>query len=115
MTILHKEQQPLSMEGVYSDHHCCVDCGFNTHPGAPPRELAEFLMDRDGTVPMTFTTDTEVYHVRNKVWKAAGMEPWWLSLHQLPGKADRAPIAAKRLRAGASTQLSRVTVYRSAT
>jgi hypothetical protein len=29
-------------------------------------------MKRDGTVRMTFTTDTEVYRVRNKVWKAGG-------------------------------------------
>jgi hypothetical protein len=76
MSALHLEKQPLSMKGVYSEHHCCIDCGFNTHPGAPPRELAEFLMNRDGTVPMTFTEDSEVYRVRNKVWKAAGMEPW---------------------------------------
>ena len=32
---------------LVSEHHNCVDCGFNTFPGAPPRELAEFLMNRD--------------------------------------------------------------------
>ena len=76
MTILHIEKQPLSMKGVYPESGLCIDCGYNTFPGAPPRELAEFLMKRDGDVPMAITVECEVYIVKNKVWKAAGMEPW---------------------------------------
>ena len=49
MTVLHKDE-PLSLKGLMSEHHNCVDCGYNTNPGAPPRELAEFLMNRDGEV-----------------------------------------------------------------
>jgi hypothetical protein len=75
MTILHNDE-PQSMKGVYPESHNCIDCGYNTAPGCPPRELAEFLMNRDGNVPMTYTRDSEVYIVRNAVWKAAGMEPW---------------------------------------
>jgi hypothetical protein len=75
MTILHKEKQPLDMTGVYSEHHNCIDCGYNTQPGASPRALAEFLINRDGQCPYTFTKDSEVYYVHNKVWRAAGMEP----------------------------------------
>jgi len=52
----------------------CIDCGYNTYPGAPPRALAEFLLERDGKIPMTLTADAEVYMVCDKVWKAAGME-----------------------------------------
>jgi hypothetical protein len=76
VTILHKDKQPLSMKGLYSEHHNCIDCGYNTHPGAPPRELAEFLLHRDGNVPMRLTENSEVYTVQDAVWKKAGMEPY---------------------------------------
>jgi hypothetical protein len=38
--------------------------------------LAEFFLNRDGDLPMTITNDSELYIVRDSVWKAAGMEPW---------------------------------------
>ena len=76
MTILHKDKQPISMKGLYSEHHACIDCGMNTFPGAPPRELAEFLMNRDGVFPITISDKCEVYYVRDSVWKKAGMEPY---------------------------------------
>jgi hypothetical protein len=76
MTILHKDEQPVSLKDLMSESHNCIDCGFNTHPGAPPRELAEFLMNRDGSFPTTFTGDCELYMVPDAVWKAAGMEPY---------------------------------------
>jgi hypothetical protein len=76
MTVLHNEKQPLSLKGLVSESPCCIDCGYNTNPGAPPRELEEFLMNHDGTCPITLTWDSEIYIVRNSVWKAAGMEPW---------------------------------------
>src|SRR5262249_40354418 len=76
MTILHKDKQPLDLKGLMSEHHNCIDCGYNTFPGSPPRELAEFLMNRDGSVPMTISDDSEVYIVRDAVWKKAGMEPY---------------------------------------
>src|SRR5437763_12200156 len=76
MTVLHKHAQPVSLNGLQSEHHNCIDCDYNTFPGAPPRELAEFLMNRDGEVPMTYTDECELYYVRDAVWKAAGMEPY---------------------------------------
>jgi hypothetical protein len=76
MTVLHNEEQPISLKGLQSEHHNCIDCGYNTFPGAPPRELAEFLMERDGAIPHTITEDSEIYIVKDKVWKAAGMEPY---------------------------------------
>jgi hypothetical protein len=76
MTILHNVEQPLSLKGYMSEHHACVDCGVNTHPGAPPRELAEFLMHRDGSVPMKLTQQSEVYCVRESVWQKTGLAPY---------------------------------------
>jgi hypothetical protein len=89
MTVLHKDE-PLSMKGVYPESHNCIDCGYNTHPGAPPRELAEFLMNRDGSIPMTVTKDSELYFVRNAVWKAA-MQPdgGWLCVECLERRIGR--------------------------
>jgi len=61
----------------------CVDCGVNTAPGVPTR--AEFdaafapttvLQLPQDAVDVTFTTGCEVYIVRDRVWKAAGMGPW---------------------------------------
>jgi len=75
MTILHKDE-PSDLEELWSESQCCIDCGYNTNPGAPPRQLAEFLMNRDGKVPMSLTADSEVYIVKTSVWKAAGMEPY---------------------------------------
>jgi hypothetical protein len=75
MTILHNDE-PLDLKGVYSEHRNCVDCGTNTQPGAPPRGLAEFLVNRDGKVPIRFTADSEVYMVQDAVWKKAGIEPY---------------------------------------
>lgn len=76
MTILHIKEPPLNLKGYQSEHHNCIDCGYNTHPGAPPRELAEFLMNRDGTYPMQYDEQCEVYIVKDAVWKEAGMEPY---------------------------------------
>lgn len=52
----------------------CIDCHVNTHPGAPPRDVAEELLNRDGVVPVSIGTDSEVYMVRNHVWRQAGMK-----------------------------------------
>jgi len=76
MTILHIKEQPLSLKGLVSESHCCVDCGFDTNPGAPPRELAEFLTHRDGEYALAITPDSELYVVKNSVWKLDGMKPY---------------------------------------
>jgi ribosomal protein L34E len=74
---------PQTAKGKMSEHHNCIDCGINTHPGASTREevdnmlRASFLRtepDRLGSIP--FGENTEVYIVRDAVWKAAGMEPY---------------------------------------
>jgi len=76
MTILHKDKQPLSLKGTWSESHCCVDCGYNTFPGAPPRELAEYLLDRDGNVPLHVTNECEIFFVKDSIWKKSGLAPY---------------------------------------
>jgi hypothetical protein len=76
MTVLHKDEPPLSLRGLHSESQCCIDCGYNTNPGTPPRELAEFLLNRGEQVPMTFTKESEVYIVKDAIWKQGGMEPY---------------------------------------
>ena len=65
MTVLHKDEQPRSLRRLMSEHHACIDCGYNTSPGVPPRGLAEFLMNRDGEIPTTYTDECEMYIVRD--------------------------------------------------
>jgi hypothetical protein len=72
MTVLHKDEH-ASLKGLMSESHQCVDCGFNTAPGWPPRELAEYLMSRDGGCSLTLTPDAEVYIVKDSVWEATGL------------------------------------------
>jgi hypothetical protein len=47
------------------DWHC-IDCGVNTHPGCSDQE------DQ-----VTFDDRTEVYAVKDAIWKKAGMTSWW--------------------------------------
>ena len=55
----------------------CVDCGANTHPGClsgPDLRLA-FKMGAKGDT-VTFDNNTEVYSVKDAIWKQAGMRAW---------------------------------------
>jgi hypothetical protein len=63
-----------SLDGEWSDY-ICIGCGFNTLPGCPPRELAELILRRDGKIQVPFSDASEVYIVRDSVWKQAGMKP----------------------------------------
>jgi hypothetical protein len=60
---------------VYPDSWCCVDCGVNTAPGCPNRAEAEQAFGSHGGVKLTIGFDSEVYTVRDVIWKKAGMEP----------------------------------------
>jgi hypothetical protein len=77
MTILHNDE-PIDFKGRTSDSWCCVDCGMNTAPGTPPRRLMAFLFQQagmDSEVKSCITWDSEVYTVRDSVWKKAGIAP----------------------------------------
>jgi hypothetical protein len=55
---------------------CCIDCGVNTHPGAPSRaEMEKAFAAGEVSLLATYGADSEVYAVRDAVWKAAGMAP----------------------------------------
>jgi len=54
----------------------CIDCGVNTAPGfldgPTVRREAALKSKAENSLGM----DAEVYSVRDKIWKKAGMEPW---------------------------------------
>src|SRR5258708_31071695 len=55
----------------------CVDCGVNTAPGCPsgPEIRIAFAMGAE-SVETTYGCDSEVYQVRDAIWKQAGMRAW---------------------------------------
>ena len=71
---------PVSLKGHVSETHCCIDCGFNTAPGFKTRAELEVafaaLADLEDGVEQSFTPDSELYIVRDRIWAEAEMEPW---------------------------------------
>jgi hypothetical protein len=67
---------PFGYAGNLWAVHLMVRTFFRLGNCAPPRELAEFLMARDGKYDVNLTDQSEVYTVRDSVWKAAGLEPY---------------------------------------
>jgi len=53
----------------------CVDCSFNTAPGFPNKVELHRAIAKDGRSKVTIDNQSEVYTVRDVVWKRAGMEP----------------------------------------
>src|SRR5262245_44159141 len=70
------------LTGRVSDHHLCIDCGFNTHPGGSTKqEIAKAMWEakqagKKWSDNLRFGENTEVYIVRERVWQEAGMEPY---------------------------------------
>jgi hypothetical protein len=69
------------LKGLYPDSWACIDCGINTAPGLPNRaqaenELAADVLKVKEGIALTVTDQCEIYTVRERVWKVAGMEPW---------------------------------------
>ena len=62
---------------------CCVDCGFNTAPGAKDRaEMLQVMKAATSVISISNEVSgsvnfsrSEVYQVRKKVWQRAGMKP----------------------------------------
>jgi hypothetical protein len=98
------------LTGRVSEDSLCIDCGLNTQPGAPTKkqtalaiwEAREAGKERSDTIE--YSAASEVYCVRDKVWKEAGMEPWRVPLHRLSGKTARPQAAAKRFSTQPSVQ-----------
>jgi hypothetical protein len=53
----------------------CIDCGENTAPEYPTRSEIDAAFSAIGpqTMTLTFDEDTEIYRVKDKVWRKAGM------------------------------------------
>jgi hypothetical protein len=75
--------QDESLKGLtYPDGHItedwlCIDCGINTAPGVHDGKtvLREFALGAE-SVTDHIGQDTEMYMVRDAIWKRAGMEPF---------------------------------------
>lgn len=74
--MVYADKRPADARAKISETHKCIDCGFDTAPGFPPRWLAECLLNHLGTFTADFTAELEMFMVHDTVWKAAGMTPW---------------------------------------
>jgi hypothetical protein len=63
-------------DGHVTEDWLCVDCGVNTAPGIPDGATVLKQLNDTGSSPAQVGPDTEVYTVRNTIWKKAGMEPF---------------------------------------
>lgn len=66
--------------GRMSEHHLCIDCGLNTAPGhKTKKEIAREIWEarqngKEWSDTVEYGPESEVYMVRDKIWKDAGME-----------------------------------------
>src|SRR5262249_21765520 len=77
---LLREDETLKTMGVpngnVTEDWLCIDCGVNTAPGFPDGPTALRQMEATGGSEATIGPDSEVYIVRDSVWKRAGMAPF---------------------------------------
>jgi hypothetical protein len=65
-----------SAKGKAPESWLCVDCGINTAPGLPNRKEVELEIAIKGVAKCCYTWDaTEVYTVKDKIWKRTGLGP----------------------------------------
>jgi len=62
--------------GHVTEDWLCIDCGVNTAPGIPDGLTTLREIEEKGASKSTIGTDSEVYMVRDAIWKKAGMEPF---------------------------------------
>ena len=65
----------MSLEGKVPESWACIDCGVNTAPGLLNREQMEQAFANNWSTQGTVDEWAEIYTVKPKVWKAAGMKP----------------------------------------
>src|SRR5262245_36576440 len=65
-----------SLKGVMSDHHRCIDCNVNTAPGVLTRGEIEiaFLIDPEAGAQQHVDDRSEIYIVRDNVWRKTELE-----------------------------------------
>jgi hypothetical protein len=76
---VHASRGEYDFWGTQSESHLCIDCGFNTAPGCLNRAEMERTAKEHGpgwSIPIEVGIDTEMYMVRDAIWKKAGMTPW---------------------------------------
>jgi hypothetical protein len=61
--------------GYMVESWLCVDCGVNTAPGIPSGPRKRELIERGEGATFTIDGNSEVYTVRDAIWKRAGMTP----------------------------------------
>ena len=69
-------EQREHAKAVITKSWLCVDCGVNTAPGVPDGEEALRQLEAAGSYPARVNNRSEIYMVRDKVWKKAGLEPF---------------------------------------
>jgi hypothetical protein len=72
------DQKLIDLSNGLVENWCCVDCGMNTAPGCSTRAEVEEVFrnadDVDAAVPTQHIgPDSELYTVRDSIWKRAGM------------------------------------------
>lgn len=69
-------EQREHAKAVITKSWICVDCGVNTAPGIPDGEETLRQLEATCRASATIGNSSEVYMVRDQVWKKAGMEPF---------------------------------------
>jgi hypothetical protein len=68
------EQKP-DFAGLLPESWLCVDCGVNTAPGLKSRVELELALTANDSAEVRINENSEIYTVRDKIWKKARMEP----------------------------------------
>jgi len=70
-------EQDKAVQDNIVESWLCIDCGINTHPGCSsgPELRIAFAMGAESDT-VRFDNNTEVYSVKDAIWKQAGMRPW---------------------------------------
>ena len=63
------------MSSNIPENWLCIDCGMNTAPGIPDGPTLRSNLKLNGQVPLSIDAHSEVYMVRETVWKKAGVGP----------------------------------------
>jgi hypothetical protein len=66
----------MMTEDNITESWLCVDCGINTAPGFLPGPALREELKAKGEAEQHIDPDSEMYMVREVIWKKAGMEPF---------------------------------------
>jgi hypothetical protein len=69
------DHKPDGAKGVCPESWLCVDCGFNTAPGMAGRKQLDIALALYGVSKSRYDHNTEVYTLRDEVWRKLGIEP----------------------------------------